>query len=358
MSSPNQENEQATLQGPSWLSYTNSTNGGDGSEKASRGIRLTQRDGVTLREDVRDWHALDGDLPVTWNQAKRSFLEYDSDARETENVFLNTETGEAATSSVSHRFQPEYREMWYAKFHDLLRGARERWPVVHTTMLGLTASSTPDGERQAPVDHWTDCDASNDAVKQALRRVKDELGDAVCIEFVEAHPGGGTNDGYLHKHPVILSGQRVPDRLVQKVLNAHVNNSPNAKHSAHDLERSVTRSRVSARKNAEAATEDVVGNLPAYLAGYLLNYGEDLEELPESQLAGATTLWATGSQSVRPDQRAQQWMKLDQDDEEESPWILAGIERDGEFHPASDDPDRGGVQTFTTGLDPPEPPTH
>jgi hypothetical protein len=140
------------------------------------------------------------------------------------------------------------------------------------------------------------------------------------------------------------------------VLNAHVNNSPNAKHSAHDLERSVTRSRVSARKSAEAATEDVVGNLPAYLAGYLLNYGENLEELPESQLAGAAVMWSTGTQSVRPDQRAQQWMRLDQDDDqEESPWILAGIERDGEFHPASDDPARGGVATFVTSTDNPPP---
>lgn len=348
--------EQLTMQGKfsqSRLSYTNSTSAEIVQEKPSRGVRLTDRPNVTLREDVRDWHDLSGDRPVSWARAEELFLRYDQEARETANVFENTETGETATSAVSHRFQPEYREMWYAKFNDLLRAAQDRWSVVHTTMLGLTASSIPNGDRQAPVDHWTDCDASNDAVKQALRRVKKELGDAVVIEFVEAHPGGGTNDGYLHKHPVIISGQRVPERLLQKVLNAHVNNSPNAKHDAHDVSRSVTRNRVSPRKDEDAATEEVIGNLPAYLAGYLLDYGEDLEELPEAQLAGATTMWATGAQSVRPGQRAQQLMRLE-DDDGESPWELAGVERDGEFIPASDDPASGGVQTFTTGWDPPD----
>ena len=206
----------------------------------------------------------------------------------------------------------------------------------------------------APVDHWSDCDASNDAVKAALRRLKKKLGDAVTIEFVEAHPGGGTNDGYLHKHPVILSGQRVPDEELQKVLNAHVNNSPNAEHEAHSLSRSVTRSRVSARKTTEDATEEVIGNLPAYLAGYLLNYGESLEELPESQLAGATTMWATGAQSVRPGGTASAWMELDLDeDDDASEWELIGVEQDGEFIPASDGTN-GGVSTFTTSWDPPD----
>ncbi len=338
-------------------SYTNSTTAGIGQQKPSRRLRLTERAGVKLREDVRDYYEIDADLPVTWARAERAFLRYDREARETENVFRNTETGETAKSAVSHRFQPEYREMWYAKFNDLLRGAQDRWSVVHTTMLGLTASSTPDGDQQAPVDHWTDCDESNDAVKAALRRTKDKLGDAVTIEFVEAHPGGGTNDGYLHKHPVIISGQRVPDDDLQKILNAHVNNAPNAEHDAHDLSQSVTRSRVSARKNTDAATEDLIGNLPAYLAGYLLDYGESLEDLPEPQLAGATTMWATGAQSVRPGRGAQAWMKREDDaeDSEFTPWEIAGVERDGEFYPAEDGA-TGGVQRFTTtarGYDPP-----
>jgi hypothetical protein len=339
---------------PSRPSYTNSTNVGIGPQKPSRRRRLTERDGVALREDVRDWGNLDGDVPVTWHQAEREFLRYDREARETENVFLNTETGETAKSAVSHRFQPEYREMWYAKFNDLLRAAQDRWSVVHTTILGLTASSTPDGEQQAGVDHWTDCDESNDAVKAALRRLKNKLGDAVAIEFVEAHPGGGTNDGYLHKHPVVISGRRVPDDDLQKVLNAHVNNAPNAEHEAHDLSASVTRSRVTSRKDVEAATEDVIGNLPAYLAGYLLDYGESLEDLPEAQLAGATLMWATGTQSVRPGRGAQQWMQREDDggDDELSVWELAGVEQDGEFY-AADDGATGGVDRFVTSTDRP-----
>lgn len=344
---------QSTLR--SRLSYTNSTTHEIVGEKPSRGRRLTDRQNVRLREDVRDWVTLKGDLPASWAEAEQRFLRYDREARETDTVFENTETGETATSPVSHRFQPEYREMWYARFNDLIRAAQDRWSVVHTTMLGLTASSTPHGDQQAPVDHWNDCDASNDAVKQAVRRIKKKLGDAVAIEFVEAHPGGGTNDGYLHKHPVILSGQRVDDADLQKVLNAHVNNAPNAEHDAHDLSQSVTRGRVSARKDAEEAGEDLINNLPAYLAGYLLDYGESLEELPESQLAGATVMWSTGAQSVRPGQQAREWMRREEEDRDDpSPWILAGVERDGEFIPATDDRTTGGVQRFTTGWDPPD----
>jgi hypothetical protein len=336
------------------LSYTNSTTAEIRRQKPSRSNRLTDRDGVSLRTDVRDFGRLD-DRPVDWITAAEKLINYDEEARETEIRFENTETGDIATSPVSHRFQPEYRERQFARFHDLVRAAQERWPVVHTTLIGLTASSTPGDEQQAPVDHWQDCDHSNDAVKQAIRRIKNEYG-AVAIEFVEAHPGGGTNDGYLHKHPVILSGQHIPDAELQKVLNAHVNNAPNARHDAHSLDQSVTRSRLSGRQDSEKATNEVINNLPAYLTGYLLDYGQRLEELPESQLAGAAVMWADGTQSVRPGAEAQQMMKLDPDDDaEESPWTIAGVERDGEFIPA-DDTASGGVDRFTTGgLDPPDP---
>lgn len=350
------ETEQVSLQGPSRLSYTNSSNSENTPEKTSRRKSLTERQNVTLRTDVRDFTTFTADRPVTWERAKTNFLDYDEDARQTENVFKNTETGETAKSAVSHRFQPEYREQWYAKFNDCLRTAHDRWSVVHTTMLGLTASSTPDyvDGQQAPVDHWTDCDASNSAVKDALRRIKNKYG-AVAIEFVESHPGGGTNDGYLHKHPVILSPVEIADEDLQKVLNAHVNNAPNAEHDAHSLERSVTQNRVKSRKDPDGTTDEVIENLPAYLAGYLLDYGESIEDLPEPQLAGAAIMWATGSQSVRPGSKANDWMSLDEDDKnEESAWTLEGVEKDGEFYPASDDPDRGGVDTFTTSWDPPD----
>jgi hypothetical protein len=335
------------------LSYTNSTNAEIARRKPSRKNRLTDRNGVSLRTDVRDFGSLD-DRPVDWLKAEEKLINYDEEARETEIRFENTETGDIAHSPVSHRFQPEYRERQFARFNDLVRTAQDEWPVVHTTLIGLTASSTPGDEQQAPVDHWEDCDRSNDAVKQAIRRIKNDH-DAVCIEFVEAHPGDGTNGGYLHKHPVILSDHRLPDAALQKVLNAHVNNAPNARHDAHSLYQCVTRSRLSQRQDSEKAARDTISNLPAYLTGYLLDYGQRLEELPESQLAGAAVMWATGTQSVRPGAQAQQWMQLDPDDDaEDSPWTIAGVERDGEFIPA-DDTASGGVDRFTTGgLDPPD----
>jgi len=230
---------QVTLQGKtgdgSRHSFTYSTNHENSTEKPQRRKTLTERENVTLREEVRDWGSLN-DWPLQWDESIEEFIEYDREARKTSQVYENQATGETSTNPVSHRFQPQYREMQYARFNDLLREAQDRHSVVHTTLIGLTASSTPDGEQLAPVDHWHDLDRSNDAVKQAIRRIKDQLGDAVAIEFVEAHPGGGTNDGYLHKHPVIISGQRVSDTQVRKILNAHVNNSPHAKAEAHDLD--------------------------------------------------------------------------------------------------------------------------
>ena len=349
---------QVTLQGKtgdgSRHSFTDSTNHDNSTEKPQRRKILTERDGVTLREEARDWGSLH-DRPITWSEFIEKFIEYDHTTRETYQVYENQATGETSKNAVSHRFQPEYRERQYARFNDLLREAQERHSVVHTTLIGLTASSTPDGEQLAPVDHWHDLDRSNDAVKQAIRRVKDELGNAVAIEFVEPHPGGGTNDGYLHKHPVIISGQRVSDAQVRKILDAHVNNSPHAKPEAHDLDQAVTRQRVSHRKDAENATEETIGNLPAYLTSYLLDYGKNLEDLPESQQAGAAILWATGAQSIRPGATAQEWMQLDQEDQENADeWDMIGVERDGEFIPSDDH--SGGVSTFTTGTGPPGPP--
>lgn len=342
--------------GRSWPSYTKSTNPKNGREKPSRGLRLSERDGVKLRDEVRDWGSLDRLRPETWRHAKRKLRIYGKEARETENVFQNTETGEVAKSDVSHRFQSDYREMWYAKFNDLLRHAQERYSVVHTTMFGLTGSSTPeyvDGQLP-PVDHWEDVDASNDAVKQALSRVKEVVG-GVVMEFIEPHPGGGTNDGYLHKHPVLLTPFRVPDELAQKVLDAHVRNSPNAQPEAHTLDRSVSRSRVSPRKDVEAASEGVIGNLPAYLTGYLMEYGESLDELPEPQQAGATIMWATGARSVRPDQTANEWMRLErgEDAEDTTEWEYVGFEDGaGQLHEAEGE-GSGGISWFTTGTHPP-----
>ena len=349
---------QVTLQGKtgdgSRHSFTYSTNHENSTEKPQRRKTLTERENVTLREEVRDWGSLN-DWPLQWDESIEEFIEYDREARKTSQVYENQATGETSTNPVSHRFQPQYREMQYARFNDLLREAQDRHSVVHTTLIGLTASSTPDGEQLAPVDHWHDLDRSNDAVKQAIRRIKDQLGDAVAIEFVEAHPGGGTNDGYLHKHPVIISGQRVSDTQVRKILNAHVNNSPHAKAEAHDLDQAVTRNRVSQRKDADLATENVIGNLPAYLTSYLLDYGKNLEDLPESQRAGAAVLWATGAQSIRPGATAQEWMQRDQEDQETAEeWEMVGVERDGEFIPSDDH--SGGVSTFTTGTGPPGPP--
>lgn len=322
------------------------------SARQSRKQPLTERDGVTLREEVRDITALDGDRATPWNRAIRQFRGYLEDKEDVTAFFEEEGTGQTARGSDPHRFHPGYSDKQYAKLKDLERGVSEEFGKrLHTAMLTFTASSTPNGDPLPPVDHLDELLSSWDAIRRALDRA---LGDRryARLAILEPHPGDGANNGYLHIHMAVFVDGKVPCETFYPVIRSHVRNCEYATEDAHDLEDDRTISvRHAGADRADLEDDEQLDELAIYLAEYLGTYGDDdpLDE-PEHVQASNTVLWATNRQRWRPCQTAQQFMAYDPP-ETDGEWRLVGIEKDGELIPC--DGSSGGVDTFTTTTDPP-----
>nr|WP_011266120.1 replication protein [Natrinema sp. CX2021]AAU01008.1 putative replication protein [Natrinema sp. CX2021] len=347
------------------LSKTNRTTaeneGWEPSDRRSRKQPLTERDGVTLRDEVRDLLDLQGDRPVDWNRAISRFRSYIEDKEDVKAVF-ESEDGQTARGSDPHRFHPDYAAKQYAKLKDLERGVSEEFGKrLHTAMLTFTASSRPNGQPIPPVDHLDELLASWDALTTALDRV---LGDRryARLGILEPHPGDGVNNGYLHIHVAVFIDGKVEQEDFAPVIRSHVNNCEYATEDAHDPTSEDTISirhagldRDPKRDHAQFEgieyDSDVIGELAIYLAEYLGTFGDDdpLEE-PEHVQASNTLLWVTNRQRWRPCQTAQQYMKYEPP-ESDSEWRLIGVEKEGDLYPC--DNSGGGVETFTTSSDPP-----
>ena len=341
-------------------------NGYSLSTRQSRKRPLTDRDGITLRNEVLDLDHLNADRAVSWNGTINRYRNYIRDKRNVSTVFENCETGERATGSTPHRFDPDYSAKQYAKLKDLERGVQARYGKrLHSGMLTLTASSTPNGEPLPAVDHLDELLSSWSAVSRTLRRVLEDRRSA-RLAILEPHPGDGPNNGYLHIHIAVFVDGYVSPETFQPVLDAHLSNCDLATADAHTTDDIQIRHAGADRDPgynhslAEGIEHDSeqIGELAIYLAEYLGTYGDDDPlDAPEHVQAANALLWATNRQRWRPCSTAQSLMAYSAPDTA-TDWQLVGLEKDGEFIPA--DPENGGVDTFVTcSLDPPDPPpTH
>lgn len=322
---------------------------------------LTERDGVSLREEVRDLDRLDGARPLSWRGAVRQWRQYILDRRDTDTIFQNQRTGEYAAGGDPHRFDPDYASKQYAKLKDLERGLRDEYGKrLHTAMLSLTASSTDaHGRPLPPVDHLDQLLSSWDAVRRELARQLDGRR-WEYLAILEPH-----ESGYLHVHIAVFVDGVVTQSDLAPVVEAHVHNCDLAETAAHepDDDGTISINRVgldrhelhAAAEGAEIANANI-GNLGTYLAEYLGTYGDDPLEAPPHQQMSNAVLWATGRQRWRPSQGAQSYMAYDgasDPDDGESPWEVAGVVSGTEYHPVEGDPS-GGVDRFVTATDPPD----
>lgn len=337
---------------------TNPADSGNRRQRAARAERLnrplTERDGVSLRQEVYDYEELSGDRPVTWRETVWSYREYIRDKEDVTTVLGNAETGEQVRNQRPHRFHPDYAAKDYAKLKDLERGLRDEYGKrLHTVMLTFTASARRGDGLAGPVDHLLDLDASWSAVTRELRRRLDGRR-YERLAILETHPGDGVNHGYLHIHMAVFVDGAVTRSDFAPIIEAHLRNCDHARRDAHDVRSDDT---ISIRRVGTERGEETIGNLGTYLAEYLGAYGDDPLEAPGHVQMGNAVLWATGKQRWRPSNGAQQYMKHLEaaDDEDTSEWELIGIERDGELHECN--PEDGGVETFVTtsrGYDPPD----
>jgi hypothetical protein len=313
-------------------------------------VPLTERDGVALREDVRDYSAIEGDRPLSWKDATSEWRDYIRDTRDTDVVFHNTDTGEYATGSDPHRFAPDYSDKQYAKLKDLERGLRRDYGKrLHTAMLSLTGSSTDDdGNPRPPVDHLGDLDQSWEAVRRSLARCLDDKR-WEYLAILEPH-----ESGYLHIHIAVFVEGVVTRDTFAPVIRAHLRNSPIAGEDAHQLDDDSTISVRHAGADRDRDDDDHLDDLACYLAEYLGTYGDDPLEAPDHQQMSNTVLWATGKQRWRPSQGAQSYMASFQREDDESPWEVDGIVQGTDYHPVTED--AGGVDRFVTSTDSLDPP--
>jgi hypothetical protein len=311
--------------------------------RESRKQPLTERDGVSLRNEVRDVQAISENRPTTWAHATNAWRSYIEDQRGVEAVFQN-ESGDLARGSDPHRFAPEYGDKQYAKLKDLERGVQDAYGKrLHTTMLTLTASGQPESEPIPPVDHLDELLDSWSAVTRALNRATDDLRSA-RLAILEPHPGDGVNNGYLHIHIAIFTDGRVTADDFAPVIDAHLRHCDLATDDAHDLEEDVS-IRHSGLDRGDGA-DDHLDEIAIYLAEYLGTYGDDPLDAPEHVQASNAILWTTGRQRWRPCQTAQSFMAYDAP-ETDGDWTLIGVEDGDDLIPCDDS--TGGVDRFTTG---------
>ena len=308
------------------------------------------------------------DRPISWNGAITQFRDYIKDKREVETVFENSATGELATGSSPHRFATDYSAKQYAKLKDLERGVQDLYGKrLHTAMLTLTASATPNDEPLPCVDHLDELLSSWSSVSRTLRRVLDGRRSA-RLAILEPHPSDGANNGYLHIHIAVFVDGKINPEMFQPVIESHVNNCDLAGWTAHDLDDDDTISVRHAGADRQPGynhalaegiehDSDQLAELAIYLAEYLGTFGGDPLDLPEHVQAANAVLWSTNRQRWRPCSTAQSLMAYSGPDAD-TDWEVVGIEDDGEF--ISVDPENGGIDTFVTGpIDPPDPPpTH
>jgi hypothetical protein len=334
------------------------------SSRQSRKRPLTDRDGITLRKEVLDHGHLniDENRSISWNGAITQFRDYIRDKRNVETVFENCATGETATGSTPHRFDPDYADKQYAKLKDLERGVQARYGKnLHSGMLTLTASSTPNGEPLPCVDHLDELLSSWSSVSRVLRRVLDDRRSA-RLAILEPHPSDGPNNGYLHIHIAVFIDGKIKPETFQPVLDAHLRNCDLATADAHTTDDIQIRHAGADRQPgylhslAEGIEydSDQLGELAIYLAEYLGTYGDDPLDAPEHLQAANAVLWATNRQRWRPCSTAQSLMAYSGPDAD-TDWEVVGIETNGEIIPC--DNTGGGVDTFVTGSQyPPTPP--
>lgn len=314
--------------------------------------RLATKPGIGLREEVVEREE-GGDLrSVSWAQATDEWREWLQEAEDTRAIFENEEGAEVAVP-LENRFMESRQERAYAKFHDVARGAREQYGKTLTTVMLTFTASTKSGAGdwwRTPGNHLDDLLGSWSAVRRELHRALDDRA-WEYVRVLEPH-----KTGHAHVHLALFVSGPVEPEDFRGVMETHVDHTMAAGWEAHRPEGDA----VNVHDGRHA---DSVENVAAYIANYVMDWGEGALDAEEHEQRFNALLWATGRRRWSMSDGAQEWAAFE-GPEAAGEWELTKIEVRGAEYPIRDGaepveryelgdsaagkdppPDRGGVTT-------------
>ena len=269
-------------------------------------LPLTDRHNTKLREKFtnaiyeeyvtdapREWDTSESGVeiverePLTWGEAVERMVRSHEENRHTT---INLEKGypedpefSSFSLEVDTRWFSSYQQKYYAQLKAWLReltggdrpsgGSTEGiFENPRIALITRSGSSTPGGQRLAPVDHANELSNSWSSVYDALRNRMRSLGyDWQYDRRLEPHTskrGGGTNAVYGHEHIVLVVDGPITASDLRPIVEKHVEECEIAGPSAHDLD--VTNWRLNEEDigTVEVKDPDEVENLAAYVASY------------------------------------------------------------------------------------------
>jgi hypothetical protein len=313
-----------------------------GIDRDARTTRLATKPGLKLREEAIEDEGEEF-RAKSWAAVTREWRSWLKEAKDTRAIFENQDGDEVAVP-LENRFMERRQKRVYAKFHDVARGAREQYgKALNTVMLTFSLSTTSGAGPwwRAPANHLDDLLGSWPAVRRELHRTL-EGRDWEYARVLEPH-----GSGHAHVHLAVFVRGPVRQEAFRSVMETHVEQTLGAGWEPHRPEESVT--------VRDGRQEEEVENIAAYLANYVMEYGQEALDADEHVQRFNALLWATGRRRWSLSSGAQEWAAFE---EPEAPgeWELTKIEvRDAEY------PIRDGGEPVVmrelpesgAGLDPP-----
>lgn len=312
-------------------------------DTSARTRRLATKPGIGLREEAVEEG--DGEFRAkSWAAVTDEWRSWLKESEETNAIFENGD-GEEVAVPLENRFMESRQERAYAKFHDVARGAREEYGEALTPVMLTFTASTKSGAGEwwrTPGNHLDDLLASWPAVRRELHRTL-EGREWEYVRVLEPH-----KTGHAHVHLALFIRGPVDENDFSGVMEAHTEHTLAAGWEAHRPEGEAV-SVHDGRHNAE------VENIAAYIANYVMDYGENALEAEEHEQRFNALLWATGRRRWSMSDGAQTWAAFEEP-EHVGEWELTKVEVRGAQYPISD----GGEPALMleldgsgAGLDPP-----
>jgi len=258
---------------------------------------------MTEDEDGMTVSRLDKRVPLTWEEAVEQILESYERARKTtlklERGYEGHPEHQVFLKDAETSWMPSYQKRYFAELKGWVRetigGTRPsggdcegQFENLHIVLLTRTASSVPDGERAAPVDHTDKIRDAWEPVYHTLRNRLRALGfDSDQWDYYhkeEPHKsdrGGSVNRCYTHEHTMLIVDGAVSVEDFQPVLDKHVEECEWAGPDAHSVDRA-----------ARVIPADQVEDVAAYVASYTGIKPAGLLDRSIEYVAWAATQWA------------------------------------------------------------------